>query len=65
MHQNINVSEFEGRSKRGGRKIEYKGYSYNYNNLYGNILTWGCSIRGCNGTLHTDEAMNLKKFESA
>jgi hypothetical protein len=60
MQQNINLSEFETTSKRGGSKIVYDGYSYNYKNAFGNVLTWRCSIRGCNGTLHTDELMNFK-----
>lgn len=46
-------------SKRGGRKILYQGFSYNYKKETPNKIIWRCRTAGCNSYLQTNNELAI------
>jgi hypothetical protein len=48
-------------SKRGGRKILNKGFSYNFKRSTSTKIIWRCRQEDCKSYLHTDQELALVK----
>lgn len=59
MDTKINLQGFLTNSKRGGDKINYLGYGYNYKEQKSGVIIWRCCKRGCVGLLKTTKDYDL------
>ncbi len=66
MAENINLEQFIIMYQRGGQKITYKGFGYNFKETLGSFKFWRCCKRGCKGLIKTTLEYDLvsKKVHS-
>ncbi|KAF9744819.1 hypothetical protein NGRA_3568 [Nosema granulosis] len=55
----INLEKNIIESNRGGQKIAYKGYFYNFKEDLNDCVIWRCNSRGCNAVLETNFTYDL------
>lgn len=58
LEQNVTIG------KRGGKKLDYEGYSYNFKEFNGIGMFWRCNKRGCNGAIVTSENYVMESVKS-
>ncbi|KAG0436874.1 hypothetical protein DMUE_3999, partial [Dictyocoela muelleri] len=52
------------KNQKGGRKLIYKNFIYNYSYTSKNFISWRCHRRGCSGRIHTDHNLEKKLSEN-